>query len=39
MQPFNQLPGAPDGWLVKFDPKTGKIMGHLDCPEGVPCVP
>jgi hypothetical protein len=33
MQPFNQPPGSPGGWLVKFDPKTGKMMGHLDVPE------
>ncbi|MGA7317673.1 MAG: hypothetical protein WBX22_27315, partial [Silvibacterium sp.] len=25
-------PGAP-GWLVKLDPKSGKILGHLDVPE------
>lgn len=33
MQPFNKPPGAPGGWLVKFDRKTGKMMGHLDVPE------
>lgn len=33
MQPFNQPPGSPGGWLVEFDRKTGKIMGHLDVPD------
>jgi hypothetical protein len=27
-QPFNQPPGSP-GWVVKFDRKTGKMLGHL----------
>jgi hypothetical protein len=33
MQPFNQPPGSPGGWLVKFDRKTDKMIGHLDVPE------
>jgi len=33
MQPFNQPPGSPGGWLVKLDPRTGKMIGHLDVPE------
>ena len=32
MGPFNQPPGAP-GWVVKLDPRSGKILGHLDIPE------
>jgi 6-bladed beta-propeller len=32
MSPFDQPPGSP-GWVVKLDPKTGKILGHLDVPE------
>ena len=32
MQPFNQPTGSA-GWVVKFDRRTGKIMGHLDVPE------
>jgi hypothetical protein len=32
MQPLNQPPGSP-GWVVKFDPKTGKMMGLRDVPE------
>jgi len=32
MGPFNQPPGSP-GWVVKLDPKSGKILGHLDVPE------
>ena len=33
LQPLNQPTGSP-GWVVKFDRKTGKILGHLDVPEG-----
>jgi streptogramin lyase len=29
MGPFDQPPGAP-GWVVKLDPQSGKILGHLD---------
>ena len=32
MQPLNQAPGSA-GWLIKFDPKTGKMLGHLDVTE------
>jgi outer membrane protein assembly factor BamB len=32
-QAFNQSPGSPGGWLIKLDPKTGNIMGHLYVPE------
>ena len=32
MQPLNQPPGSA-GWLIKFDPKTGKMLGHLDVSE------
>ena len=32
MSPLGEDPGAP-GWLVKIDPKSGKILGHLDVPE------
>jgi hypothetical protein len=32
MQPFHQPPGSP-GWVVKFDRKTGKMLGHLDVSE------
>ncbi len=32
MGPFDQPPGAP-GWVVKLDPRTGKILGYLDIPE------
>jgi DNA-binding beta-propeller fold protein YncE len=32
MGPFDQPPGAP-GWVVKLDPRSGKILGHLDIPE------
>jgi hypothetical protein len=32
MGPFNQPPGAP-GWVVKLDPRSGKILGHLDISE------
>jgi streptogramin lyase len=30
--PLAEDPGAP-GWLVKLDPQSGKILGHLDVPE------
>jgi sugar lactone lactonase YvrE len=30
MQSFDQAPGSPGGWLVKFDCRTGRILGHLD---------
>jgi streptogramin lyase len=33
MGPFDQPPGAP-GWVVKLDPRSGEILGHLDIPEG-----
>jgi hypothetical protein len=33
IQPLNQPTGSP-GWVVKLDRKTGKILGHLDVPEG-----
>jgi hypothetical protein len=29
---FNEPTGAP-GWVVKFDAKSGKMLGHLDVPE------
>jgi streptogramin lyase len=29
MGPFDQPSGAP-GWVVKLDPRSGKILGHLD---------
>jgi len=32
MQPLNQPTGSA-GWLVKFDRKTGKMIGHLDVTE------
>jgi 6-bladed beta-propeller len=32
MQPLNEPTGAA-GWVVKFDRKSGKILGHLDVPE------
>jgi DNA-binding beta-propeller fold protein YncE len=32
MGPFDQPPGAR-GWVVKLDPRSGKILGHLDIPE------
>jgi streptogramin lyase len=32
LQEFNQPLGSP-GWVVKFDCKTGKMMGHLDVAE------
>jgi DNA-binding beta-propeller fold protein YncE len=32
MQPLNQPPGSA-GWLIKFDSKTGKMLGHLDVTE------
>lgn len=32
MSPFDQALGAP-GWIVKLDPKSGKILGHLDVPD------
>jgi DNA-binding beta-propeller fold protein YncE len=32
MQPFEQPPGAA-GWIVKFDRKTGKMLGHIDVTE------
>lgn len=32
MQPFKQPTGSP-GWVVKFDRKTGKMLGHLDVSE------
>ena len=31
--PFDPPPGAP-GWIVKLDPRSGRILGHLDIPEG-----
>jgi len=37
MQPSNQPPGSP-GWVVEFDRKTGKMLGHLDVPQGVDCI-
>jgi len=39
LQDFSQPPGAP-GWVVKFDCKTGKMIGHLDVSEvrGLPSV-
>lgn len=33
MQPFDQPPGSPGGWLIKLDPHSGKIIGHLDVPQ------
>ncbi len=32
MGPNNQAPGTP-GWLVKLDPSSGRILGHLFLPE------
>jgi streptogramin lyase len=32
VQPLDQPTGAA-GWLVELDPKTGKILGHIDVPE------
>ncbi len=32
MGPFDQPPGAP-GWVVKLDPRSGKILGHIGIPE------
>ncbi len=32
MGPFNRPPGAP-GWVVKLDPRSGKILGRLDMPQ------
>ena len=32
LQDFSQPPGSP-GWVVKFDCKTGKMIGHLDVSE------
>jgi hypothetical protein len=32
MSPLGEDPGAP-GWLVKIDPRTGRILGHLDLRE------
>jgi DNA-binding beta-propeller fold protein YncE len=32
MQPLNEPTGAA-GWVVKLDPKTGKMLGHLDVSE------
>lgn len=29
MGPFDQAPGAP-GWVVKLDPHSGRMLGHLD---------
>jgi streptogramin lyase len=33
MQPLSEPTGAP-GWLVKFDRKTGRMLGHLNVSEG-----
>ena len=33
MQPLSEPTGAP-GWLVKFDRKTGSMLGHLNVSEG-----
>jgi hypothetical protein len=32
MQPLSEPTGSP-GWLVKFDAKSGKILGHLNVSE------
>ena len=32
LQEVNQPAGSP-GWVVKFDCKTGKMIGHLDVSE------
>jgi DNA-binding beta-propeller fold protein YncE len=32
MGPFDRPPGGPC-WVVKLDPRSGKILGHLDVPE------
>jgi DNA-binding beta-propeller fold protein YncE len=32
LSPLDQDPGVP-GWFVKLDPKTGKILGHVDVPD------
>ncbi len=32
VQPLNQPTGSA-GWLVEFDRKTGKMLGHLDVPQ------
>ena len=29
---FDQPPGS-QGWIVKLDPQSGEILGHLDVPE------
>lgn len=38
MQPFNEPPGSP-GWIVQFDCKTGKMMGHPMFPKRGDCIP
>ncbi|MGA8441027.1 MAG: peptidyl-alpha-hydroxyglycine alpha-amidating lyase family protein [Candidatus Sulfotelmatobacter sp.] len=39
IQPLNQPPGSA-GWLVKFDSKTSKMLGHVEVTEvrGLHCV-
>jgi hypothetical protein len=32
MSPMGEAPGAP-GWLVQLDPRSGRILGHLDLTE------
>ena len=32
MSPMDEDPGAP-GWLVKMNPRSGEILGHLDLPD------
>ena len=32
MGPFDQPPGSPC-WVVKLDPQSGRILGHLNVPE------
>jgi DNA-binding beta-propeller fold protein YncE len=33
MGSFDQPPGSAPCWIVKLDPQSGKILGHLDVPE------
>ena len=32
MSPMGEAPGAP-GWLVQLDPRSGKVLGHLNLTE------
>ncbi len=33
VSPLDEDTGAP-GWVLKLDPQSGKILGHLDVPDG-----